>query len=154
VYKLKLSKLAQYGISEPSATFHGRDIFAPIAAEIAAGRITASDVGIACEDWTPGWVDEPDITANRIRGAIITIDAFGNLISNIDAGLLDAIDQPVAQIAGHTIPLLQTYGRATPGDLLALVNSFGVIEIAKAEGSAADALGLERGAPLTMRSRD
>ena len=47
--------------------------------------------------------------------------------------------------------MLQTYGRATPGDLLALINSFGVVEIAKAEGSAAEALGSARGAPLSVR---
>ena len=46
--------------------------------------------------------------------------------------------------------MLQTYGRAQPGDYLALVNSFGVVEIARAEGNAAEGLGVDRGAPVTI----
>ena len=78
------------------------------------------------------------------------IDAFGNLISNIDQALIKNFKEPVAHIAGHSIPTLTTYGRAKPGDLLALINSFGVVEIAKSEGSAADGIGSARGAPLDI----
>ena len=60
------------------------------------------------------------------------------------------MQEPVANIGGHQIPMLATYGRAQPGDLLALVNSFGVVEVAKAEGSAAEGLGAARGAPLVI----
>lgn len=150
VFRLNLDDLAGLGITDPSATFHGRDIFAPLAAEIAAGRVDVSDVGLPTSDWTPGWLDEPDVTASRVAGVIVTVDTFGNLISNIDAQLIAALDAPVAQIGGHTIPILTTYGRARPGEFLALVNSFGVIEVARAEGSAAEGLGLERGAPLVI----
>ncbi|NNC76924.1 MAG: SAM-dependent chlorinase/fluorinase [Woeseiaceae bacterium] len=150
VYHLRQSSLGGLGIRNPSATFHGRDIFAPLAAEIAAGRLQAADVGRPTQDWVPSWLDEPVRHANSIRGVIVTVDAFGNLISNIDAALIDEFQSPVAHIGGHTIPMLKTYGRAKPGDLLALVNSFGVVEIAKAEGSAAEGLGLERGAPVTI----
>ena len=150
VYHLDLSRLAKLGICKPSATFHGRDIFAPIAAEIASGRITPMHVGKLTKEWTPGWLDEPEVSASKITGTIVTIDAFGNLISNIDTAMVDKISNPVAHIGGHDIPMLQTYGRAKPGEFLALINSFGVVEIAKAEGSAAAGLGLERGAPLTI----
>lgn len=150
VFRLNLESLEGLGITNPSATFHGRDIFAPLAAEIAAGRIGAGDVGIPAADWTPGWLDEPEVGTGRVAGVIVTVDTFGNLISNIDAGLLDRFDTPVAQIAGHTIPMLPTYGRARPGEFLALVNSFGVVEVARAEGNAAEGLGLERGAPLVI----
>ena len=51
---------------------------------------------------------------------------------------------------GHSLPLRRTYGDVRPGEFLALVNSFGVIEIARAEQSAAEALGLGRGAPVTI----
>ena len=83
---------------------------------------------------------------------IVTVDTFGNLISNIDAGLLEAFNQPVADIGGHQIPMQTTYGRVQPGDYLALVNSFGVVEVARAEGSAADGLGSARGAPLVIHN--
>ena len=150
VYHLDLSRLAKLGITEPSATFHGRDIFAPIAAEFASGHIAPMHVGKLTEEWTPGWLDEPEVSAGKVTGTIVTIDAFGNLISNIDGALIDQISNPMAHIGGHDIQMLQTYGRAKPGEFLALINSFGVVEIAKAEGSAADGLGLERGAPLTI----
>ena len=82
---------------------------------------------------------------------IVTVDTFGNLISNIDAGLIETFDEPVADIAGHQIGMQTTYGRVpSPATILALVNSFGVIEIAKSEGSAADGLGTARGAPLII----
>lgn len=150
VYHLDLSRLNKLGIHEPSATFHGRDIFAPIAAEFASGRISPMHIANPTTEWTPGWLDEASVSADKITGTIVTIDAFGNLISNIEAAMLETLTNPVANIGGHDIPILQTYARAKPGEFLALVNSFGVIEIAKAEGNASEGLGLERGAPLTI----
>lgn len=153
VYHLDTRRLAKLGITNPSATFHGRDIFAPVAAEIASGRIAPMHIGKLTEEWTPDWVDEPEVSASKITGAIVTIDAFGNLISNIEGLMIEAFSNPLVRIGGHDVPLLQTYGNAQPGELLALVNSFGVIEIAKAEGNAAEGLGLERGAPLTVTNQ-
>jgi S-adenosylmethionine hydrolase len=135
----------------PSATFHGRDIFAPVAADLAAGRIRMDDVASPTREWIPGWVDDPQPGDQKVSGIVITIDNFGNLISNIDATLIEGFVQPVAEIAGHEIPMLPTYGRAQPGEYLALVNSFGVVEVARAEGSAADGLGAARGAPIAVR---
>jgi len=151
VFKLMAGKTRSLDLPTPSATFHGRDIFAPIAAEIAAGRVSIDALGEPVRTWTPGWLDGPETVGGRISGVIVTIDAFGNLISNIDASLLDGLREPVVNIGGHQIAMLQTYGRAKPGDLLALVNSFGVVEVAKAEGSAAEGLGSERGAPIVIR---
>lgn len=153
VYHLDHTRLAELNICNPSATFHGRDIFAPLAAEIASGRISPMHIGKLTAEWTPGWLDEADVSASKITGAIVTIDAFGNLISNIDAAMIESISNPVVHVGGHDVPMLETYGRAQPGELLALVNSFGVVEIAKAEGNAADGLGLERGAPVTISTR-
>lgn len=151
VFALDMEKLELLNVQEPSATFHGRDIFAPVAAELAAGRIQMQDIATPTQEWTPGWIDDPDVAAGRVTGVIVTVDTFGNLISNIDASLLEPFSQPVADIAGHQIPMQTTYGRVQPGDYLALVNSFGVVEVARAEGSAADGLGSARGAPLVIR---
>lgn len=150
VYQLDQDKLNSLGLSAPSATFHGRDIFAPIAAEMAAGRLKPADIGILTRQWTPGWIDDPEVQAGRVSGVIITVDAFGNLISNIDASLIESFSKPVAHLAGHDFELKITYGRAEPGTYLALINSFGVLEIARAEGNAAEGLGSERGAPITV----
>jgi S-adenosylmethionine hydrolase len=151
IWRLDMKRLESLRLAKPSATFHGRDIFAPVAAELSAGRLSLTAIGTAVHEWTPGWLDEPDVANDRVSGTIITIDAFGNLISNIDASLISRFREPVANIGGHQIPTLTTYGRAKPGAFLALINSFGVVEIAKSEGSAADGLGADRGAPLVIR---
>ena len=150
VFRLDANRVERLGLPPASATFHGRDIFAPIAAELAAGRLTIEELGQPVASWIPGWLDEPDVASGRVSGVIVTIDTFGNLISNIDASMIDGFAEPVADIAGHQIPMLPTYGRARPGELLALVNSFGVVEVAKAEGSAAEGLSTARGAPLVI----
>ena len=150
VFKLDMGALDRLGVSTPSATFHGRDIFAPIAAELAAGRTTPDAIGKATREWIPAWLDNPEVTATKVSGVIVTVDSFGNLISNIDERLLQNFREPVARIGGHEVTMLQTYGRAQPGDYLALINSFGVVEIARAEGNAAEGLGTERGAPVTI----
>ena len=150
IWQLDLDRLGSINLAEPSNTFHGRDIFAPVAAELAAGRLSLSAIGKAVNEWTPGWLDDPIASKGKVSGTIITIDAFGNLISNIDQSYIKNFQEPVAHIAGHAIPTLTTYGRAKPGDLLALINSFGVVEIAKSEGSAAEGIGSARGAPLVI----
>lgn len=150
VFKLDLGALERLGAPTPSMTFHGRDIFAPIAAELAAGRTTPVAIGKATSEWIPAWLDEPDVTKDRVSGVIVTVDTFGNLISNIDAPLIERFRNPITHVAGHEIEMRATYGRAKPGDYLALINSFGVLEVARAESSAAEGLGTDRGAPVTV----
>lgn len=150
VFTLDMEKLAAYGIDTPSNTFHGRDIFAPAAALLASGKASLEELGTAVTEWIPGWLEEPDVQGGKVTGSIVTIDSFGNLISNIDAELIREFPDPAVTIAGRNVPMHQTYGRATPGDYLALVNSFGVVEIACAEGNAAQSLGLGRGAPIVV----
>jgi hypothetical protein len=101
----------------------------------------------------PSWVDEPAVEHASVTGLIITIDHFGNLISNIDAALIERFRLPLVHAGNHAFPLLRTYGDTRPGQYLALINSFGVVEIARAEQSAAEGLGLSRGAPVTVRDR-
>lgn len=148
VYKLIEDRL---DLPAPSATFHGRDIFAPVAADLASGRLSIADIAERTHDWTPGWIDEPEVSKGKVAGVIVTVDTFGNLISNIDAHHVGDFKEPVADIAGHQIPMQTTYGRAKPGDYLVLINSFGVVEVARAEGSAAEGLGSARGAPILVR---
>ena len=90
------------------------------------------------------------MSRHRIAGTVITIDAFGNLISDIERTLVARLPDPLVRLAGLTLPLSETYGRVRPGDYLALINSFDVVEIARAEGNAADSLGLDRGAPVIV----
>jgi hypothetical protein len=85
-----------------------------------------------------------------VSGSVVTVDHFGNLISNIDARLVAALPHPAVRVAGRELPLRRTYSDVRPGEYLALVNSFGVLEIARAERSAAEGLGIDRGAPVVV----
>jgi S-adenosyl-L-methionine hydrolase (adenosine-forming) len=151
IVRLTAGRLTHFGIRNPSATFHGRDIFAPIAAELAAGRCVPAELGERQPTLVPAWVDEPEVEAGAVTGVVITVDHFGNLITNIDASLVQGLQNPRVHAANRSFELLRTYGDTQPGQYLALVNSFGVIEIARAEQSAAEGLGLGRGAPVAIR---
>lgn len=150
IFKLDPSRLADLAIESPDGAFHARDIFAPIAAELASGRVNPADIGVVAKDWTPAWLDDPEVRDGKVCGVVISFDSFGNLITDIDVELLKDFDEPLVQVAGHSLPLLGTYSNAKPGDYLALINSFGVIEIARSEGNAAQGLGAERGAPVVV----
>jgi S-adenosylmethionine hydrolase len=134
----------------PSNTFHGRDIFAPLAAEMAAGRLTPADIGPRATDTAPSPLEQPTVKNDRVYGSVVTIDHFGNLITNIDEALVKKYSPATVQVAGQRLPLSTTYGVVQPGNFLALINSFGVVEIARAEGNAASGLGLGRGAPVIV----
>ena len=97
-WRLTAQGMIRCGIGRASATFHGRDIFAPLAAELAAGRLTPDQVGEPIAELVPSWLDDPLVTEDRITGAIVTIDHFGNLITNIDKTLYDLPRHPKCQI--------------------------------------------------------
>jgi S-adenosylmethionine hydrolase len=152
IVRMGAAELARLGIQRPSATFHGRDVFAPVAAELAAGRVSARELGEITDSLVPSWVEEPTV-ARSVACVVITMDHFGNLITNIDATLIERFRLPLVHAGNHHFDLLRTYGDTRPGEYLALINSFGVIEIARAENSAAEGLGLSRGAPVIVRDR-
>jgi hypothetical protein len=145
--------LRDLGIHRPSATFHGRDIFAPLAAELAAGRLDPASLGPVVDELVPGWLDEPVLAGSQLHGAVVTVDHFGNLLTNLDAALVAQVPTPVVRAGGQDIVLRRTYSDVRPGDYVALINSFGVLEVARAEKSAADGLGLGRGAPIVVAPR-
>ena len=144
---------AHLKLATVSSTFHGRDIFAPAAAELAAGRSSPDELGAVVREWVPGWLDPPTVTPDHASGQVVTIDHFGNLITNIAAMQLPQVPHPMVHIGGHSIVLRRTYSDVRPGDYLALVNSFGMLEIARAEQSAAEGLGLARGAPVAVSAK-
>lgn len=153
VYRFDPRKGVPLGLPEPSATFHGRDIFAPLGADLASGKLRPEHVGPRVHELVPSWLEEAEVTEREVRGAVITTDNFGNLITNIDGELLARFSSPKIEITGKSIPLRTNYAQASPGEYLALVNAFGVLEIARAEESAAAGLGIERGAVVTVGER-
>jgi hypothetical protein len=152
VYAIDLNRLGRIGLEFTAGTFHGRDLYAPIAAALASGACRPEALGEPTTDITPSWVDDPEVSAEKIMGVVITVDNFGNLITNIDGTLLAGlVAHPMVIAGGHNIPIRTTYGDAKPGDYLALVNSFGVLEVARAEMSASQGLGIGRGSPVVVK---
>ena len=134
-----------------SATFHGRDLFAPTAGLIAAG-FPFKRVGPLLADPVHLPLARPETRPEGIVGAVIHIDRFGNAITNLPADRFSG-DQPVRITAGtvEVTDIRRTYGDAAPGETLALIGSTGHLEIAVNQGHAAQRLGLHRGMAVWVR---
>jgi hypothetical protein len=149
VHALSADWAVRRGWPEPSRTFHGRDLFAPLAAAFSSGTARPADIGPRAAPAPPA-IAPARRDGARVVGQVAAIDTWGNIITNIDAALLGGLHEPRVLVADREIPLLATYGEAPPGALLALVNSVRTIEVACREGSAARVLGLAHGAPVTI----
>jgi S-adenosylmethionine hydrolase len=138
------------GLAEPSATFHGRDLFAPAAARLACG-VELADLGSAIEagSLVPCLIPEPSLTGSGIEGTIVHVDRFGNLITNLRAG--DWADVAGAGLDGRSLRRVRTYGEAAAEEVVVLEGSAGFLELAVNCGSAAEATGLERGDTVLFR---
>ena len=121
-----------------SDTFHGRDLFAPVAAHLSLGT-RPEHVGEAIDSIVCLNVPHPRVEGDTIRGHVVHIDRFGNLITTIDGGTL-VHDRAEVRIRGHRIAgASRSYAQGP--DLLAIVGSHGTLEIAVRNGSAARGLG-------------
>lgn len=139
-----LTDLAHLQLPMPSRTFHGRDIFAPLVAEIAANRQRPELLGS---------VGKPASIADKLiigAGQIVCADHYGNLITDIEADCLAEFKQPVLLICGLPIALYPSYGFAAKGELIGLVNSWGTLEIAEAHGNAQQRLQAHAGEPVRV----
>jgi S-adenosylmethionine hydrolase len=129
-----------------SPTFHGRDVFAPAVVRLLNGT-PLEELGAwyseAALRRTPEALRRPD---GGQDGLVLAADRFGNLITNL-TGRGDG----VVEVQGRLLRVVRTYGDVNEGDLLALVGSHGLLEIAVRGGSAARTLGIGRGAPVTLR---
>jgi hypothetical protein len=133
----------------PSRTFHGRDVFAPAAAHLAAGGdLDALGPGLADPVRLPRVHPERD-PGGGARGRVVGVDRFGNLATDLPGAWLAGAG--AVEVAGRTILVRGTYGEAAEGEALALVSSDGRVEIAVRNGSAAQALGVGAGAAVVLR---
>ncbi len=143
----------RYFLPKISATFHGRDIFAPVAAHLSLG-VPLNNLGPALSD--PVRLDWPipRFGEAEVIGQVVAADHFGNLISNIPLEKLDNWLQGRSagfRVQGQEISrLATTYSEVRPGTLLALGGSHGYLEIACREGSAANVLGAGVGARVEV----
>jgi S-adenosylmethionine hydrolase len=147
----KVVELTERRYARPtvSRTFEGRDRFAPAAAWLAKG-IQLSALGRAVASYQQIDIPRADVTATTLRGLVLLVDRFGNLVTNIDRRSFEAFarDRAVAVTAGgHLIAgVVATYADIRPGEACALFGSTDHLEIAVNGGSAGATLALFRGA--------
>lgn len=147
----ELSEPRFWRSKSPSGTFHGRDIFAPVAAHLASGtgfqhfgRELAPETLVKHPnpEWRP--------VADGAEGVIQSLDHFGNCITSIPASCMLAGGMWSVQIGGQTARAVAAYSQAEPGTLVALAGSHGFIEVAVVHGHAASALGAAIGDPVRL----
>lgn len=143
-----------YYLQPVSKTFHGRDIFAPVAAWLSKGWQTPS-MGDEIQDFKRFTLPRPKQSDGAVKGVVLRADAFGNLITNFRAE-----DLPESALNGGALKLqvgtqavtrlVETFARGNNGEPIAYVGSSGYVEIAVNKGNAARALGIGRGAAVVL----
>ena len=140
---------------EASSTFHGRDIFAPVAGHLAGGT-SLDSVGPKAEKLLRLPRNTATVMPNLAKGLVIFIDHYGNILTNIPGSELAKLR--TGQLLNLTIkgkpvpvPFLRTYAEAPADRPFALVNSDGEFEIAIAKGNAAKKLGVAPGDPVVLK---
>lgn len=148
----------RHRLTDVSATFHGRDIFAPAAAYLWRGAPITS-LGPALRPTSIVRLDlpRPVESARAVRGEVIYVDGFGNLVSNIDRRVAEQFGSrfrhkylSVRIKAGAAMRLLDAYGDAPKGVPLAIFGSFGLLEVAIRDGNAAIHFAAGPGSSLSL----
>jgi len=142
-----------YFLHPVSQTFHGRDIFAPVAAHLSRG-LPIRKFGPALKDFRRLDWPEPRKQRGGVEGEVVYVDRFGNAITNLSGGLFRVWGQSVCEIDSRrrrTCPVRAFYQAVAPRGVVALVGSSGLLEIAVNGGSAARVLGLAIGTRVRLR---
>ena len=146
-----------YFLNPVSNTFHGRDVFAPLAAWLARG-VEVTKLGDQIKDFVRFATPKPkDEGANAWKGAVLKVDRFGNLITNFTTGLVPQLfsenPPPFRLTVNQKIinQLRPNYAQGQPNELFALLGSSDYLEIATNRGSAARLLNAARGAEVTLQ---
>jgi len=143
-----------FWLPQPSMTFHGRDIFAPVAAHLAEGlnplKLGQKTDSLLQLDWSL-----PQQDRGSVAGEVMFVDSFGNLITNIPREAVTGLGEPASLLVecdGQVVEgIVPTYGAASSGELVALFDSQDRLEIAKVGGSAARTLQVVPGDLIVVR---
>lgn len=145
----------RYFRKEISRTFHGRDIFAPVAAHLARGA-RLDRMGARLTRIKTLGVAAPRIGSSGVTGEIVHIDRFGNAITNIEASLVEKVSGPpsrsvTVRVGSQAVRGLSvSYGSLGRGKLGVVINSLGLVEVAIPGGNAARRFGLRVGTPVRV----
>lgn len=145
-----------YWREEISATFHGRDIFAPVAGHLSLG-VDPAQMGEEVQSWVSLDLPQPKYFDNEIQGEVVFIDEFGNLLTNIPGEILRRWDGKPLQITvgeNEIRTRVHTYSESPKDNPCALLSSMNTLEIAVNHGNAAKHFGAEIGTPICIRLRD
>jgi S-adenosylmethionine hydrolase len=148
----------RHRLTNVSATFHGRDIFAPAAAYLWRGTpISALGPALRPTSIVPLELPRPVVSAREVRGEVIYVDAFGNLVTNIDRQVAGQFGPRFRQKSlsvkikrGAAMQLLSAYGDAPKGVPLAIFGSFSLLEVAIRDGNAAMHFAAGPGTPVSL----
>lgn len=143
-----------YYLQPVSKTFHGRDIFAPVAAWLAKSYQTAG-MGEEISDYKRFALPRPKEADGNLKGVVLRTDSFGNLITNFRGEDLpeSAVQSGVINLQVGTqsvAKLVDTFARGNNGEPIAYLGSSGYLEVALNKGNAARTLGVGRGAPVLL----
>ena len=141
---VELTDAGYWRQGQTSKTFHGRDLFGPVAGHIAAG-VPLELFGRALTDLQRPFRLE---LAHSSEGTVVHVDAYGNLVTNIPASALPVRFR--VRLDSYVIRPAPFYASVEPGTLLALVGSAGLLEISARDASAAALTGAQRGTPVTL----
>ncbi|MGB2888132.1 MAG: SAM-dependent chlorinase/fluorinase [Candidatus Acidiferrales bacterium] len=143
-----------YFLHPISNTFHGRDIFAPVAAWLSKSWQSAS-FGEEIQDYVRFAMPKPKTDGSAVKGVVLRVDHFGNLITNLtaeDAPALVAADGKFKMRVGNgeVCKVVQTFAQGPANEAFALIGSSGYLEICMNKGNAARTLGVNRGAEVAL----
>jgi S-adenosylmethionine hydrolase len=145
---------AQFFLPEVSDTFHGRDIFAPVAGHLSLGVHKSESFGRFIEDPVVMSFPEPVLEHGKITGEVIHIDRFGNLITNIPKMMIRGRVKPEEvsiSVGDNTLEgISRSYSRKKPGELLSVIGGADLLEVSVNMGNAMEVLGVETGERVTI----
>ena len=144
----------RYFLHPISRTFHGRDVFSPVAAHLAAG-VTPAQIRQAHRRLSAGdlLINPTQTGKHNWKGIILKADHFGNFATNFHIDQFPSLRTHAfsLNVGSQTITRLAlTYSECAPGELFAIVGSSGYIEVAASQGSAAKSLGCGAGSPVEL----
>ena len=152
-HKVRAATNAKYFLQTVSQTFHGRDVFASLAARLAKG-VAPARIGKPIDNYLRPQSLKPERTARRgWTGTVLRVDRFGNLITNfLAADFPRALEGPCEMAVGlQRVNCLATnYEQFGPGELFLIVGSSGYVEVSAGQASAAKILGVAAGAPVEL----
>jgi S-adenosyl-L-methionine hydrolase (adenosine-forming) len=148
------ANVEHYYLQPVSKTFHGRDVFAPVAAWLAKGS-QAATMGDEITDYKKFSMPRPKTADGVVKGVVLRVDSFGNLVTNfrpedLPAAALES-GAVQLQVGAQTITrLVDTFAKGNPGEAFAYIGSNGFVEIGVNKGSAAKSLNAGRGVAVTL----